>query len=92
MSIDFDQEERTALDLAGKVVVVVGAGQSPGPGMGNGRAEVVAVDLNPAAVKETVELNVNMLGCYHCNLFAAQCMERNGEDTNGSIVNVSSSS
>jgi NAD(P)-dependent dehydrogenase (short-subunit alcohol dehydrogenase family) len=164
MSIDFDQKERTALDLAGKVVVVVGAGQSPGPGMGNGRAismlaarhgaEVVAVDLNPAAVKETVELiiaeggsayaieanvadkddcqrifdtamvtsgrvdgmvysvatnppfdfesnsmtvenfnygiNVNMLGCYYCNLFAAQCMERNGEDTNGSIVNISS--
>jgi NAD(P)-dependent dehydrogenase (short-subunit alcohol dehydrogenase family) len=35
-------------------------------------------------------INVNMLGCYHCNLFAAQCMEKNGEDTNGSIVNISS--
>lgn len=35
-------------------------------------------------------LDVNMLGCYHCNLFAAQCMEKNGEDTNGSIVNISS--
>jgi NAD(P)-dependent dehydrogenase (short-subunit alcohol dehydrogenase family) len=164
MSIDFDQKDRTALDLAGKVVVVVGAGQSPGPGMGNGRAismlaarhgaGVVAVDLNPAAVKETVELiiaeggsayaieanvadkddcqrifdtamttsgrvdgmvysvatnppfdidsnamtvedfnygvNVNMLGCYYCNLFAAQCMERNPGDTTGSIVNISS--
>ncbi|CAJ1587554.1 SDR family oxidoreductase [[Mycobacterium] wendilense] len=164
MSIDFGQKERTAFDLSGKVVVVVGAGQSPGPGMGNGRAismlaarhgaEVVAVDLNPAAVKETVELivaeggkayaveadvadkddcqrifdtamatsgrvdgmvysvatnppfdfetnsmtvenfnyglNVNMLGCYHCNLFAAQCMTKNPGDSTGSIVNISS--
>ncbi len=164
MSTDFDKKDRTAFDLSDKVVVVVGAGQSPGPGMGNGRAisilaarhgaEVVAVDLNPAAVKETVEMikaeggkayaieadvadkddcqrifdttmetsgrvdgmvysvatnppfdfetnsmavadfnrgiNVNMLGCYHCNLFAAQCMERNSGDTTGSIVNISS--
>ncbi|OBF13718.1 SDR family oxidoreductase [Mycobacterium sp. ACS4331] len=164
MSFDFHEKDRTAFDLSGKVVVVVGAGQSPGPGMGNGRAisivaarhgaEVVAVDLNPAAVKETVEmivgeggrayaieadvahkddcqrifdtamatsgrvdgmvysvatnppfdfetnsmtvenfnygLNVNMLGCYHCNLFAAQCMEQNTGDTTGSIVNISS--
>ncbi|WP_349270393.1 oxidoreductase [Mycolicibacterium parafortuitum] len=164
MSTDFDRKDRRAFDLTGKVVVVVGAGQSPGPGMGNGRAisllaarhgaEVVAVDLNPAAVKETVEMiladdgkayaveadvadkddcrrifdtametsgridgmvysvatnppfdfeansmtvenfnrgiNVNMLGCYHCNLFAAQCMERNDGDTTGSIVNISS--
>ena len=164
MSIDFHQRGRTAFDLSDKVVVVVGAGQSDGPGMGNGRAisllaarhgaEVVAVDLNPASVKETVEmivaeggrayaieanvadkddcrrifdttmatsgrvdgmvysvatnppfdfetnsmtvenfnygLNVNMLGCYHCNLFAAQCMEKNDDDTAGSIVNISS--
>lgn len=164
MSTDFDRRDRRAFDLSGKVVVVVGAGQSPGPGMGNGRAisllaarhgaEVVAVDLNPAAVKETVEMilaeggnayaveadvaekddcqrifdtamqtsgrvdgmvysvatnppfdfetnsmtvenfnrgiNVNMLGCYHCTLFAAQCMERNSGDTTGSIVNISS--
>ena len=164
MATDFHDKNRTAFDLSGKVVVVVGAGQSPGPGMGNGRAisilaarhgaEVVAVDLNPAAVKETVEMivaeggrayaieadvanrddcqrifdeaiatsgrvdgmvysvatnppfdfasnsmtmknfnhgiNVNMLGCYYCNLFAAQCMERNTGDTTGSIVNISS--
>ncbi|KUH70793.1 oxidoreductase [Mycolicibacterium novocastrense] len=164
MSTDFDRKGRKAFDLSGKVVVMVGAGQSPGPGMGNGRAisllaarhgaEVVAVDVNPAAVKETVEMivaeggnayaieadvaskddcqrifdtamstsghvdgmvysvatnppfdfetnsmtvenfnhgiNVNMLGCYHCNLFAAQCMERNDGDTAGSIVNISS--
>lgn len=164
MSTDFQQKDRRAFDLTGKVVVVVGAGQSPGPGMGNGRAisvlaarhgaEVVAVDLNPAAVKETVEMivaeggsayaveadvsdeddcrrifdtavqtsgrvdgmvysvatnppfdfetnsmtvenfnrgiNVNMLGCYYCNLHAAQCMERNPGDTTGSIVNISS--
>lgn len=164
MSTDFDRRQRKAFDLTGKVVVVVGAGQSPGPGMGNGRAisllaarhgaEVVAVDLNPAAVKETVEMilaeggkayaieadvaekddcrrifdtamatsgrvdgmvysvatnppfdietnsmtvenfnrgiNVNMLGCYYCNLYAAQCMERNDGDSTGSIVNLSS--
>jgi NAD(P)-dependent dehydrogenase (short-subunit alcohol dehydrogenase family) len=164
MSTDFDRTDRAAFDLSGKVVVVVGAGQSPGPGMGNGRAisllaarhgaEVVAADVNPAAVKETVEMiiaeggrayaveadvadkddchrifatamqtsgrvdgmvysvatnppfdfetnsmtvenfnrgiNVNMLGCYHCNLFAAQCMERNPGATTGSIVNISS--
>ncbi len=164
MATDFHEKNRTAFDLSGKVVVVVGAGQSPGPGMGNGRAislltarhgaEVVAVDLNPAAVKETVEMivaeggrayaieadvanrddcrrifdeamatsgrvdgmvysvatnppfdfesnsmtienfnygiNVNMLGCYYCTLYAAQCMERNDGDTTGSIVNISS--
>ncbi|EID09254.1 SDR family NAD(P)-dependent oxidoreductase [Mycolicibacterium phlei] len=164
MAFDFDRRDRTAFDLTGKVVVVVGAGQSPGPGTGNGRAisilaarhgaEVVAVDLNPDAVNETVEMilaeggrgyavvadvaekddcrrifdtamqtsgrvdgmvysvatnppfdfetnsmttenfnygiNVNMLGCYYCNLYAAQCMERNDGDTTGSIVNISS--
>jgi NAD(P)-dependent dehydrogenase (short-subunit alcohol dehydrogenase family) len=164
MSTDFEQKDRRALDLSGKVVVVVGAGQSPGPGMGNGRAisilaarhgaQIVAVDRNSVAAKETVEMiaadggrayaieadvaekddcarifdetmatsgrvdgmvysvatnppfdfetnsmtvenfnygiNVNMLGCYHCNLFAAQCMERNDGDTTGSIVNISS--
>lgn len=164
MSTDFDRKDRKAFDLSGKVVVVVGAGQSPGPGMGNGRAisvlaarhgaEIAAVDLNPAAVKETVEMiiaeggkaysveadvadkadcqrifdtamatsgrvdgmvysvatnppfdfdsnsmtvenfnygvDVNMLGCYYCNLFAAQCMEKNTGDTAGSIVNISS--
>ncbi|OBB75850.1 SDR family NAD(P)-dependent oxidoreductase [Mycobacterium sp. 852014-52144_SCH5372336] len=164
MSTDFDRRDRTAFGLSGKVVVVVGAGQSAGPGTGNGRAisilaarhgaEIVAVDLNPAAVQETVEMitaeggrayaveadvadkgdcqnifdtamatsgrvdgmvysaatnppfdfdsnsmtvenfnygiNVNMLGCYHCNLFAAQCMEKNPGDTTGSIVNISS--
>jgi NAD(P)-dependent dehydrogenase (short-subunit alcohol dehydrogenase family) len=66
MSSAFDQTRRTPLDLSGKVVAVVGAGQSPGPGMGNGRAisilaarhgaEVVAVDVNLVAVKETVEM------------------------------------
>jgi NAD(P)-dependent dehydrogenase (short-subunit alcohol dehydrogenase family) len=66
MSSDFGQNGRTPFDLSGKVVAVVGAGQSPGPGMGNGRAiailaarhgaEVVAVDVNLATVKETVEL------------------------------------
>ncbi len=165
MSFDFDRRDRTAFDLSGKVVVVVGAGQSAGPGMGNGaghldprgapRRAVVAVDLNPPdAVSETVDMiateggsayaveanvadkddcqrifdtamatsgrvdgmvysvatnppfdfesnsmtvenfnygiNVNMLGCYHCNLFAAQCMEKNAGDTTGSIVNISS--
>jgi len=35
-------------------------------------------------------INVNMLGCYYCNLFAAQCMEKNAGDTTGSIVNISS--
>jgi NAD(P)-dependent dehydrogenase (short-subunit alcohol dehydrogenase family) len=164
MSIDFHLKDRKALDLSGKVVVVVGGGQQPGPGMGNGRAisilaarhgaEVVAVDRNLTAAEETVDLitaeggkayaveadvskredcqrifdgtmttsgrvdgmvysvainppfdretnsmtvedfdygiNVNMLGCYYCNLFAAECMEKNGGDTNGSIVNISS--
>lgn len=164
MSFDFDRKNRKAFDLSGKVVVVVGAGQSTGPGMGNGRAiallaarhgaQIAAVDLNPAAVKETVEMilaeggsayaieanvadkddcrrifdtaldtsgrvdgmvysaattppfdfetnsmtpenfdygiHVNMLGCYHCNIYAAQCMERNPGDSTGSIVNISS--
>jgi len=164
MSTDFSSTDRTALDLSGKVVVVVGGGQQPGPGMGNGRAicllaarhgaEVVVADRNPAAADETAEMitdeggrayavaadvsvkadcerifdvaiatsgrvdgmvysvavnppfdrdantmtvedfdygvNVNMLGCYHCNLLAAQYMERNDGDTTGSIVNVSS--
>lgn len=35
-------------------------------------------------------INVNVLGCYHCNLFAAQAMEKNEGDTTGSIVNISS--
>ncbi|KAA0094735.1 SDR family oxidoreductase [Mycolicibacterium sp. P1-18] len=164
MPTDFTRRDRTAFDLSGKVVVVVGGGQQPGPGMGNGRAicllaarhgaEVVVADRNPVAANETVDLitaeggrayavvadvsekqdcerifdvatatsgrvdgmvysvavnppfdrdtnsmtvedfnygvNVNMLGCFHCNLFAAQCMERNDGDTTGSIVNVSS--
>lgn len=60
---------------------------------------VYSVAVNPPFDLEsnsmTVEnfnygINVNMLGCYHCNLFAAQCMEKNGEETNGSIVNISS--
>lgn len=60
---------------------------------------VYSVATNPPFDRETntmtVEnfdygINVNMLGCYHCNLFAAQCMERNGGDTTGSIVNLSS--
>jgi NAD(P)-dependent dehydrogenase (short-subunit alcohol dehydrogenase family) len=164
MSIDFHLKDRKALDLTGRVVVVVGGGQQPGPGMGNGRAisilaarhgaEVVAVDRNRSAAEETVALitaeggnayaveadvskkedcqrifdvtmatsgrvdgmvysvainppfdresnsmtiedfnhgiNVNMLGCYYCNLFSAHCMERNDGDTTGSIVNISS--
>lgn len=35
-------------------------------------------------------INVNMLGCFHCNLFAAQCMEKNEGSSTGSIVNFSS--
>lgn len=35
-------------------------------------------------------INVNMLGCFHCNLFAAQCMEKNEGTSTGSIVNFSS--
>ena len=35
-------------------------------------------------------INVNMLGCFHCNLFAAQCMEKNEGASTGSIVNFSS--
>lgn len=164
MSTDFGDRDRQALDLSGKVVVIVGGGQMPGPGLGNGRAtailaarhgaEVIAADRNLAAAQETVDMitaeggrsyaveadvsekadckrifevtmtrsgrldgmvysvainppfdplantmttenfnygiNVNMLGCYHCNLFAAQCMENNEGDTTGSIVNISS--
>ncbi|OMC31242.1 oxidoreductase [Mycobacterium sp. GA-1841] len=164
MSTDFERRERTAFDLSGKVVVVVGGGQMPGPKIGNGRAtaivaarhgaEVVVVDRNLAAAKETVEMiaaengkayavqadvaekedcqrifdtamqqsgrvdgmvysvainppfdrvnnamtvedfnhgiNVNMLGCYYCNLFAAQCMEKNEGGSTGSIINFSS--
>lgn len=164
MSIDFERSDRTAFDLSGKVVVVVGGGQMPGPKLGNGRAsailagrhgaEVVAVDRNLEAAQATVDLitaeggnayavqadvaeeaqcqrifdtvmqrsgrvdgmvysvainppfdrlnnsmtngdfnlgiNVNMLGCYYCNLFAAQAMEKNDGDTTGSIVNISS--
>ncbi|MDG4667375.1 SDR family oxidoreductase [Mycobacterium sp. 236(2023)] len=164
MSMDFSVKDRKALDLTGKVVVIVGGGQMPGPGMGNGRAtailaarhgaEVVVADRNLAAAQETVDMisaehgrsyaveadvsekqdcqtifdvtiaksgrvdgmvysvavnppfdietntmttenfnygvNVNMLGCYHCNLFAAQSMEKNEGDTTGSIVNISS--
>jgi NAD(P)-dependent dehydrogenase (short-subunit alcohol dehydrogenase family) len=164
MTLDFAQQGRTAFDLSGKVVVVIGGGQMPGEKTGNGRAtailaarhgaEVVAVDLNLAAAQETVDLitaeggqayavqadvaekedcqrifdtvmqrsgrvdgmvysvatnppfdrednsmtveafnygvNVNMLGCYHCNLFAAQCMEKNAGTSTGSIVNFSS--
>jgi NAD(P)-dependent dehydrogenase (short-subunit alcohol dehydrogenase family) len=66
MSFDFHQKDRRAFDLSGKVVVVVGGGQQPGPGMGNGRAisilaarhgaEVVVVDRNLVAAKETVEM------------------------------------
>lgn len=164
MPIDFGQKDRTAFDLSDKVVVVVGGGQQLGPGLGNGRAisiltarhgaEVVVVDRNLAAARETVDwivgeggkasavaadvsrkhdcehifeatmassgrvdgmvysvatnppfdlesnsmtvedfnygINVNMLGCYYCNLSAARCMQENNGDTTGSIVNISS--
>ncbi|MGE2836798.1 SDR family NAD(P)-dependent oxidoreductase [Mycobacterium sp. SMC-4] len=164
MTLDFAHKERTAFDLSGKVVVIVGGGQMPGDKIGNGRAtavvaarhgaEVVAVDLNLGAAQETVDMiaaeggtayavqadvaekddcqrifdtviqrsgrvdgmvysvainppfdletnsmtveafnhgiNVNMLGCFHCNLFAAQCMEKNEGTSTGSIVNFSS--
>lgn len=164
MSVDFASKDRTAFDLSGKVIVIVGGGQMPGDKIGNGRAtavlaarhgaEVVAVDLNLAAAQETVDMieaeggaayavqadvaekddcqrifdtvmqrsgrvdgmvysvatnppfdresnsmsvenfnkgiNVNMLGCFHCNLFAAQCMEKNEGTSTGSIVNFSS--
>lgn len=164
MSVDFASKDRTAFDLSGKVIVIVGGGQMPGDKISNGRAtavlaarhgaEVVAVDLNLAAAQETVDMiaaeggsayavqadaaekddcqrifdvvmqrsgrvdgmvysvatnppfdresnsmpvenfnrgiNVNMLGCFHCNLFAAQCMERNQGSSTGSIVNFSS--
>ena len=42
------------------------------------------------AVATCYGINVNMLGCYHCNLFAAQYMEKNDGVTTGSIVNISS--
>lgn len=164
MSLDFASKDRTAFDLSGKVIVIVGGGQMPGDKIGNGRAtavlaarhgaEVVAVDLNLPAAQETVDMieaeggtayavqadvaekddcqrifdtvmqrsgrvdgmvysvatnppfdresnamsvenfnkgiNVNMLGCFHCNLFAAQCMEKNEGASTGSIVNFSS--
>lgn len=35
-------------------------------------------------------INVNMLGAYHCNLYAASCMEKNPGRSTGSIVNFSS--
>ncbi|MUL66418.1 oxidoreductase [Mycobacterium sp. CBMA 234] len=48
--------------------------------------------VNNAMTTEDFNLgiNVNMLGCYYCNLFAAQCMEKNDGGTTGSIVNISS--
>lgn len=35
-------------------------------------------------------INVNMLGAYYCNLYAAGCMEKNPGPSTGSIVNFSS--
>lgn len=35
-------------------------------------------------------IDVNMLGCFYCNLYAAQCMEKNSGSSTGSIVNISS--
>ncbi|KMO75465.1 SDR family NAD(P)-dependent oxidoreductase [Mycolicibacterium chlorophenolicum] len=35
-------------------------------------------------------IDVNLLGCYYCNLHGAQAMRRNDGDTTGSIVNISS--
>lgn len=164
MTTDFARKDRTAFDLTGKVVVVVGAGQMPGDTTGNGRAtallaarhgaEVVAVDINLDSAQQTADLivaeggkaypvqadvaekqdcqrifdtvlarsgrvdgmvysaavnppfdfetnsmsienfnrgiNVNMLGAYHCNLFAAECMQKNEGTSTGSIVNFSS--
>lgn len=60
---------------------------------------VYSVATNPPFDREanemTVEnfnhgIDVNMLGGYYCNLFAARCMERNAGETTGSIVNISS--
>ncbi|WP_460357915.1 SDR family NAD(P)-dependent oxidoreductase [Mycobacterium sp. ZZG] len=60
---------------------------------------VYSVAINPPFEREansmTTEdfnhgINVNVLGCYYCNLYAAQCMEKNDGDTTGSIVNFSS--
>jgi NAD(P)-dependent dehydrogenase (short-subunit alcohol dehydrogenase family) len=60
---------------------------------------VYSVAMNPPFDFEsnsmTVEnfnygVDVNMLGCYYCNLSAAQCMAKNSGDTTGSIVNISS--
>ena len=41
MSTNFGDRDRQALDLSGKVVVIVGGGQMPGPGLGNGRATAI---------------------------------------------------
>jgi NAD(P)-dependent dehydrogenase (short-subunit alcohol dehydrogenase family) len=49
------------------------------------------IDTNTMAKKDFHHgIDVNMLGCYYCNLYAAQCMERNEGNTTGSIVNISS--
>ncbi|CAJ1497800.1 SDR family oxidoreductase [[Mycobacterium] kokjensenii] len=66
MSAQFGNIDHTPFDLSGKVVVVVGGGQMPGPQIGNGRAsaimaarhgaEVVVVDKNEAAARETVDM------------------------------------
>ena len=164
MSLDFANPQRSAFELAGKVVVIVGGGQMTGDKIGNGRAtalvaarhgaEVIAADVNMAAAQETVDMvlaeggtayavhadvaeredcehifdvvmqrsgrvdgmvysvainppfdrernemslenfnkgiDVNMLGCFYCNSFAAQCMEKNEGSSTGSIVNFSS--
>ena len=41
MSVDFASKDRTAFDLSGKVIVIVGGGQMPGDKIGNGRATAV---------------------------------------------------
>ena len=60
---------------------------------------VYSVAINPPFDREsnsmTTEdfnygIDVNVLGCFYCNLHAAQAMERNEGDTTGSIVNISS--
>jgi NAD(P)-dependent dehydrogenase (short-subunit alcohol dehydrogenase family) len=60
---------------------------------------VYSVAINPPFDRESNSMaiedfnhgiNVNMLGCYYCNLFSAECMQRNDGDTTGSIVNISS--
>ncbi|PZU25925.1 MAG: oxidoreductase, partial [Microbacterium sp.] len=50
MSTDFSVKDRKALDLTGKVVVIVGGGQMPGPGMGNGRATAILAARHGAEV------------------------------------------